>query len=1034
MNCRQPFIALTLIGIVSLVLLYAGDRNPIRRPPGPMKQWSQAQFQAYLQALDKRARSEKAAAHSDRKFGLHDGNKIRTLFYNYGSIGRPNTEPSMEWPAFSSHGYAYEFGPIVGAEVVDTDSDTVVIFSDGMLDGGDYDPAGGANWWGWEPLPGYAADGQQYIGLSNNSATWGDNFPTDKDGFLVWPGQFGDGVVVADLESYYVMDDRYNAEFQYYPVPSDSSIRGLGVEVTVRGYQYAASVAEDIIFFQYEVKNVSEKTLDKVVIGMIGDPHIGGAGDFGDDYAGFINNEGLDSYTGESLDVTSMVYCWDKPGSGNDFNIPWDELGWLGYKFLESPGIATDNIDNDNDGFVDESQYDGIDNDGDWDLTDATAEADTAEARNYWDPIMWNGVDDDGDGRIDDWGDLDGKSDDLNGNGIMDPGEPDFDLTDVDESDMIGLTSFWAPVYGTEEAGMDDIMWTRMIPGTYASAEDIAQEADNIFIFGSGYFPLAPGETQKFSIAVIMGQGKEDLLANAKVADWIYRLGFQFTKPPDKPVVVAVPGDQKVTLYWNDVAEFSVDPVNGVDFEGYRIYRSNVKGEWGKPITDNQGVKIGYVPIAQFDLVDEFEGPHPIPSAEGYHMDMGANTGLARSFVDSNLVNGLTYYYAVTAYDKGSIEGNLPPLECSKTIGEVNVVEVVPNAPAAGFQDAQVTVDHYVGFATALLQVRLLDNINVNSETMYDIVIEADETEKYVSVVEVSNGDSTTLWDAVSFNTLETMWLNHLQFAQYDLYLLDLATGALDSAGWVGNTDYFGFNIGISNLTGATLYPRDLSIKFFSNYADTTMYTNIPVKFQIWNLNENQQEDIFFRDNDGNEELSIGDIITPLVNLNGSLTATWDITLDSSQVFTTPPEGSELRIYVSKPFCTLGSVDRYRVSATPATVYEAQLEDDLSRIAVVPNPYVAASSFETPPPQVFTYGRGERRVDFIHLPQECTIRIYTMAGEHVRTLKHSSTLFDGTESWNLLSKDGHEIAPGIYLYHVETDQGKEVIGHFAIIK
>jgi predicted transcriptional regulator len=148
----------------------------------------------------------------------------------------------------------------------------------------------------------------------------------------------------------------------------------------------------------------------------------------------------------------------------------------------------------------------------------------------------------------------------------------------------------------------------------------------------------------------------------------------------------------------------------------------------------------------------------------------------------------------------------------------------------------------------------------------------------------------------------------------------------------------------------------------------------------------------------------------------------------------TPPEGSEIRVYVSKPFCTLGTVERYHVSAIPATVSETQLENDLSRIAVVPNPYVAASSFETPPPQVFTYGRGERRVDFIHLPQECTIRIYTMAGEHVRTLKHSSTLFDGTESWNLLSKDGHEIAPGIYLYHVETNQGKEVIGHFAIIK
>lgn len=57
-----------------------------------------------------------------------------------------------------------------------------------------------------------------------------------------------------------------------------------------------------------------------------------------------------------------------------------------------------------------------------------------------------------------------------------------------------------------------------------------------------------------------------------------------------------------------------------------------------------------------------------------------------------------------------------------------------------------------------------------------------------------------------------------------------------------------------------------------------------------------------------------------------------------------------------------------------------------------------------------------------------------MAGEHVRTLKHSGTLYDGTEHWDLLSKDEFEIAPGIYIYHVETPEGYEHIGRLAIIK
>ncbi|NOZ03867.1 MAG: hypothetical protein GXO92_04555 [FCB group bacterium] len=1018
------------------------------RPPGHMKTWTKAQFESYIRAMENNRRRGKTMAHEDRKSGLHDGNKIRTLFYNYGSIGRPNTEPSLEWPAYSNHGYAYEFGPIIGAEVVDADSQTVQIFSDGMLDGGDYDPSGGSNWWGWEPLPGYANPAQNNVAVSNDPNTWGDNFPVDADGYLQWPGQYGEGKIIADFESYYVMDDQWNKEFQYYPYPSDSSKRGLGIEVTVRGYQYAASVAEDIIFFQYEVKNVSEKRLEKVVVGMIGDPHIGGAGDFSDDYAGFIDNNGfgnldvngnleLDPATGEPaiVDIRNMVYCWDKVGSSNDFNIMWDELGWLGYKFLESPGIANDGIDNDNDGFIDESQYNGIDDDGDWQATDEAALADTAEARDWWSPIMWNGIDDDGDGRIDDWGDLDGKSDDLNGNGVPDPGEPDFELADVDESDMIGLTSFWAPQYGSEEAGMDDIMWRRMVPGTFATPDTIKQDADNIFIFGSGYFSLDPGETQKFSIAVIMGQGKEDLFLNAKVAEWIYKLGFQFTKPPEKPEVVAVPGDRKVTLYWNDIAEESVDPVNGKDFEGYRIYRSNVKGEWGDVITNNTGNVVANVPIAQFDLIDEFEGPHAVASSEGYHMDMGDNTGLTRVFVDSNLVNGLTYYYAVTAYDKGSVEGNLPPLECSKNIGDVNVVTVTPNAPAAGYTPAQLQSEHYEGIATATLEFSLLDPINTDPNKIIDVSIEPRGAGKYVTVSEITGTDTTVLWDEISLNVVKNDWGNRLQFSGYNMFILDLATATFDSAKWLGDMEYFGFTVSISSWQGAILYPRDMVIEFADTFIDTSVFVNPqPVKFKVTNIDDNQQIDIIFNDNDGNNELSVGDVITPLVYRNGMPTATWDITIDSSIAFTTPPAGSQIRLYVSKPFCTEGSIDRYRVSFTPATVDESKLESEMGRIAVVPNPYVASSGFETPPPQVFTYGRGERRVDFIHLPPKCTIRIYTMAGEHVKTLEHSGPVYDGTESWNLLSKDNHEIAPGIYIYHIETPGGKEKIGRLAVIK
>ena len=41
--------------------------------------------------------------------------------------------------------------------------------------------------------------------------------------------------------------------------------------------------------------------------------------------------------------------------------------GYFGYIFLESPGDPHDGKDNDDDGMIDESRDNGIDDDGDWD-------------------------------------------------------------------------------------------------------------------------------------------------------------------------------------------------------------------------------------------------------------------------------------------------------------------------------------------------------------------------------------------------------------------------------------------------------------------------------------------------------------------------------------------------------------------------------------------------------------------------------------------------------------------------------------------
>ena len=53
----------------------------------------------------------------------------------------------------------------------------------------------------------------------------------------------------------------------------------------------------------------------------------------------------------------------------------------------------------------------------------------------------------------------------------------------------------------------------------------------------------------------------------------------------------------------------------------------------------------------------------------------------------------------------------------------------------------------------------------------------------------------------------------------------------------------------------------------------------------------------------------------------------------------------------------------------------------------------------------------------------------------VNTIENDDEYENRTESWNLLSKDRHEIAYGVYLYHVNAyELGVETTGKFAVIK
>jgi hypothetical protein len=121
--------------------------------------------------------------------------------------------------------------------------------------------------------------------------------------------------------------------------------------------------------------------------------------------------------------------------------------------------------------------------------------------------------------------------------------------------------------------------------------------------------------------------------------------------------------------------------------------------------------------------------------------------------------------------------------------------------------------------------------------------------------------------------------------------------------------------------------------------------------------------------------------------------------------------------------------DVYRFKLKGAVIEPARVTSELNSIKVVPNPYVVSSLYE---PE-FGELRYEpiRQIQFINLPQQCTIYVFTIAGDRVKTIEHNAA--HGTETWDLRADGGREIASGVYLYVVKTKE-TQYKSTFAVIK
>ncbi len=963
------------------------------------------------------------------KFGVHSGNLVRTKFFNFGPLGGPDRVdpwPRLEWPAGSGREYLYEMGPLFAAKVkgynpLTGDSVWIRIVDDPIQDGGDED---------FEPLPGFVNPNQDTLAFNTNPNTWpsqwGDYYNQRKQLISglpseTWPGQFNyydennelHEIIVADQESYYTMTDSANIEFipgNTYMNPwydPGNGLRGLGIRIDVRGYQWAAQPVEDIIIWTYQVQNISQHDIDSMYIGYFTDVRIGGPGpDFNDDLYAF--------------DTTwNLVRFYDEDGLGLYPSGETYEAGQLALVFLESPGN-------------DAMQYDGIDNDGDWDATDEEAQADSMDADHLSDDTGMDGLPNTGD-----YGE---------GDGVPTPGEPDFDFMDPDEKEQLGLTSVRYFAYGVTFASQDSSMYELLRPGIY---EVPSGAGDYIIVFGSGPFSLPVGAIQRSSIALVMGQDSADLYENVKKAMEIYRRNYRFPSPPP-PHVQALAGDKYVTIYWDDIAE------KFPGFEGYTVYRSEDGGAtWGDPVTDALGRIVYWVPIAQFDLADGITGLAPV-GVNGAYFYLGDDTGLKHSFTDTSVINGKRYWYAVRAYDAGSAEEGMPPILSSIFPVDKSpaVVSVVPSSPPSGYTPPGIVIDSSTSniAGTGNIDISIALPSRVTSDT-------------YKISFSTTDGDTSfTLWQKTGTSWEEAYTSSYLHGEDGSpIYnglqiIINSDSGKFDTTYNLGTTNFL---FPENPLLGPGFIYGDYEFEFVPPGSSFCYYgsppasgipdslINFPINMRIWRIHGDIRipQPFALRETGTNRDSLVSSTSNDQIYmLYQDTTGLWkfqalfNFTFDTTEADTQiPPEpGDIVFLKMRQPFWIYDTLTFY----TQSRMFDTQLaKEQLKNVAVVPNPYVVAAIWETKDPNI-RFGRGPREIHFINLPPEAIIRIYTINGELVRTLKHFPGEFgyidESTQAWNLLNDDEQEVAYGLYLYHVEGyNNGKvfgETTGKFAIIK
>jgi hypothetical protein len=268
-------------------------------------------------------RQEPMGDYSWVRKGIMDGNRVRTIYFNTTEITHWPDGMGGEWPKGTGHCYIDGVSILFGAKI-HLPGGGVITPVEGHFRGWyDFDPALGSQYaWDLEPVPGYSEQSRLTPAISNVPQTWPPSWNNK------WHGMNGTDSLHGELETYFVVDDSKDAEYTrppygFFPIPSDSSRKGLGLRVETRGLQWNAdTLARDMIFFVYDVINLSDCDYDTAAFGVLFIPGVGS-------YSSSTPSQTVTFSPSEDMLIATAT-------SGLGYPDNW-QTGYVGLVFLETP-------------------------------------------------------------------------------------------------------------------------------------------------------------------------------------------------------------------------------------------------------------------------------------------------------------------------------------------------------------------------------------------------------------------------------------------------------------------------------------------------------------------------------------------------------------------------------------------------------------------------------------------------------------------------------------------------------------------------